>query len=201
MKKFFLFTATILLSMGLFAQSDEGQAVQRKKEAKHTTSADSKSIKHDKQGPSKDFELPGLTDEQRNTIKDLQLAMAKDIRANAKLLQEKQARLVLLQGQKQPNRAAINSTIDEITALQGQIMKTRADVRAKISEMLTEEQRAIFQQNANKRAQTARQEGEMRKAEGRTRVAEGRMQKTKDVKAIRAAKNQNCEKPTATEKE
>ena len=59
--------------------------------------------------------------------------------------------LAKLQGESQPNQAAINTTIDEITALKGQIMKSRADFRIKISGLLTEEQRAEFQQMHKKR--------------------------------------------------
>jgi Spy/CpxP family protein refolding chaperone len=159
MKKIFLFTATLLLSVCLFAQSNEGQGELKKKEVKHKCAADSGHAKHQKQGMRKDFGIQGLTEEQRTAIKELQLAMAEETRATANLLREKKAHLATLKGENQPNQAAINTTIDEITALQGQIMKTRADFHTKISGLLTEEQRAKFQQQAEKNQQKHPQRG------------------------------------------
>jgi len=148
MKKNLLFTITMLLSVCLFAQTNEGQGAPQKKEVKRIRTADSGDRMHKKQEMQHDFAISGLTEEQRNSIKELRLAMAEEVGQHAKLLREKRVQLNTLQKAENPDQTAINSTIDEITALRGQMMKFRADFRAKISGVLTEEQRAAFQGKA-----------------------------------------------------
>ncbi|MDR0296251.1 MAG: periplasmic heavy metal sensor [Prevotellaceae bacterium] len=164
MRKIFFFTAMMLLSVCLFAQVSEGQGAPKKKEVKRIKTADAGDRVHKKPEMRQTFAIEGLSDEQRNSIKELRLAMGKEARQNADLLREKRVQLNTLQKAENPDQTAINSTIDEITALQGQIMKSRADFRTKISGLLTEEQRVAFQQ---KRSEFVAQAGEGKISERR----------------------------------
>jgi len=155
MKKFLLLTATILLSVSLFAQTDEVQtSPKKKKEARHAMTVEQTSMRPQRQGFKKhqDAGIAGLTDEQRNSIKELRLAMEKEVRKNTNLLREKKAHLTTLQDEDKLDQQAINKTIDEITALQGQVMKARAEFRAKMNPLLTEEQRAAFNKHNKQRS-------------------------------------------------
>ena len=147
MKKNLLFTITMLLSVCLFAQTNEGQGAPQKKEVKRIRTADSGDRMHKKQEMQHDFAISGLTEEQRNSIRELRLAMAEEVGQHAKLLREKRVQLNTLQKAETPDQTAINSTIDEITALRGQMMKFRADFRTKVNALLNEEQRLAFQRS------------------------------------------------------
>jgi len=184
MKKILLLTTTILLSVCLFAQSGEAQGRPQKKEVKRIKTSDSDDRMHKKPKMQHDFAISGLTEEQRNSIKELRLAMTEEVVQNVKLLQEKRTYLAKLQGESQPNQAAINTTIDEITALKGQIMKSRADFRIKIGGLLTEEQRAKFQNRATKmRKEFSERTGDDRTVRTRkgeaTEAYKGKMMKAK----------------------
>jgi Spy/CpxP family protein refolding chaperone len=192
MRKIFFFTATMLLSVCLFAQANEGKGAPKKKEMKRIKTADAGERVHKKSEMRKTFAIEGLTEEQHNSIKELRLAMKDDVRQNAELLQEKKALLNTLQKAEKPDQAAINKTIDEITVLKGQIMKSRAEFRIKVSGLLTEEQRAAFQQKRSEfaaKAETGRiadrcqfsEEGKKfraRKAEG-AEIGKGKSMKMK----------------------
>jgi Spy/CpxP family protein refolding chaperone len=151
MKKFFLFTVATLLSVGLFAQSDEKQNTPRRKEVKHTVVTTHGPMMLQGSMMHQDFGVSDLTDEQRKSMKELRLAMDKEVRKNTNLLREKKAHLTTLQDEDKPDQKAIHKTIDEITALQGQIMKVRADFHTKVSALLTDEQRAAFQRHSSMR--------------------------------------------------
>ena|GEM_PF-2678554 len=150
MKKIFLLTAAILLTAGLFAQTDEVQSVPKKKEVKRIRTTESGQKVHHKSEKVQYSDISGLTDEQRNSIKQLRTEMKEGVLQNADLLREKKTHLAKLQAEEKPDQAAINTTIDEITALQGQIMKTNAEFRTKMKSVLTDEQRAEFRKFAKR---------------------------------------------------
>lgn len=149
MKKIFLLTAAIALCLSAFAQnSDMKTKDEGKKEVKRTMVMTPGPVmpKHCMQEDGDCCGIPGLSDEQKTSIKQLRMAMDKDVRKNENLLREKKAHLRTLQDEDKPDQKAIYKTIDEITALQGQTMKARADFRIKVSAQLNDEQRAAFQQ-------------------------------------------------------
>lgn len=92
-------------------------------------------------------DIPGLSDEQKASIKQLRTAMNKEIKKVNNLLREKNAHLITLQDEDKPDQKAIHKTIDEIAGLKGQIMKARADFRIKVNAQLSDEQRAAFQRH------------------------------------------------------
>ncbi len=94
--------------------------------------------------------IPNLSDEQKASIKQLRIAMGKEIKKANNLLREKKARLITLQDEDKPDQKAIHKTIDEISGLRGQIMKARADFRIKVNAQLNDEQRTAFQQHNNR---------------------------------------------------
>ena len=139
-KNVILVAAAMLLALGLSAQ----EAQQSNRGQRHGM------MTH--QGPKKPQQfkkqhaagIPGLTAEQRKSMKDLRIAMNKEVRKNSNLLREKKARLITLQGEDKPDQKAINSTIDEIVVLQGKNMKARADFQLKVKAMLNDEQREAY---------------------------------------------------------
>lgn len=85
-----------------------------------------------------------LTPEQEQKINDLRVKHIKEITPLRNELNEKQARLRTLESTEKPDMAAINKTIDEISTIKAKLMKARAAHRAEISQLLTDEQRVIF---------------------------------------------------------
>ena len=140
MKKISLLTATLLLSVCLFAQTNEGQRDPQRQEVKRERT----NVKPQRQEMRKNSQAQQLTEEQRSAIKELQAAMSEENKATANLLREKRAHLTTLKAEDQPDQAAISKTTEEIAALQEQLMKAQVDLRAKISDLMTEEQRAAF---------------------------------------------------------
>ena len=65
-------------------------------------------------------------------------------------LAEKRAQLKTLEQVDKPDMKAINSKIDEISALQNKRMKASAANRAKVRSLLTDEQRVMFDSRAGK---------------------------------------------------
>ena len=151
MKKISLFTAIMLLAVGVFAQSADVQDVPKKRSTKHVMVTSQRPEMQQRLNKQHVADIPDLTDEQRNSMKQLKLGMEKEVRKNTNLIREKKAHLITLQGEDKPDQKAINKTIDEIAALQGQNMKARADFHLKVSSLLTDEQREIFQQRSSMR--------------------------------------------------
>ena len=88
--------------------------------------------------------IPDLTAEQRRKIKALRLSLSKESLPIMNELSEKKAHLRTLQTANKPDQAAINSTIDEISQLQSQLMKKRSANHQAIRELLTDDQRIVF---------------------------------------------------------
>lgn len=85
-----------------------------------------------------------LTPEQEQKINDLRVKHIKEITPLRNELNEKQAHLRTLESAEKPDMAAINKTIDEISAIKAKLMKARTAHRAEVSGLLTDDQRVIF---------------------------------------------------------
>lgn len=90
------------------------------------------------------YNIPDLTDDQKKKIDDLQVAHLKEVNQTKALLHEKQAHLRTLQVADKPDNAAINKTIDEITALKNDLMKKHEAHRQAIRSLLTDKQKVVF---------------------------------------------------------
>ncbi len=149
MKKIILLTVAAAMSLSSFAQnSDVTGKTEGKKEVKRTIvmAPGPATPKHCMQSDDC-CGIANLSDEQKTAIKQLRITMNKEVKKNRNLLREKKAHLITLQDEDKPDQKAIYKTIDEITGLEGQVMKARADFRMKTGALLNDEQRAAFQQN------------------------------------------------------
>ncbi len=93
---------------------------------------------------------PQLKPEQQEAIKALRLELRKEMIQLENQLAEKRAQLKTLEQVDKPDMKAINSKIDEISALQNKRMKASAANRAKVRSLLTDEQRVMFDSRAGK---------------------------------------------------
>ncbi len=90
------------------------------------------------------FNIPDLTDDQKKKINNLQKNHLKEVNQTKALLNEKQAHLRTLQLADKPDNAAINKTIDEITALRNDMMKKHEAYRQAVRSLLTDNQKVVF---------------------------------------------------------
>ena len=84
--------------------------------------------------------IAGLTDEQKTKLKDLMYERDKERQMTKAELAEKRAHLRILTLAHTPDRKAIDKTIDEISALQGTMMKHAIDMKFNLKSILTPEQ-------------------------------------------------------------
>ena len=97
------------------------------------------------------FSIASLDDKQREEINKIRTEQVKERTQTNNLLKEKRAKLEQLQTVDKPDMKEINKVIDEIAALQAKEMKSQADSRQKIRNLLTEEQRTYYDaQNAGR---------------------------------------------------
>lgn len=97
-----------------------------------------------RRGEAPEMRLPNLTDQQKEQIKAIMLKGRKETLPLQNALREKQAELHTLRTAENYNERAVKSKIDEITELQHSLMLLREQHRQEIREVLTEEQRIIF---------------------------------------------------------
>ena len=107
-----------------------------------------KSFRHGDRMTSK-YGIPDLTDDQRKKIKELRTPLHMEILPLRNQLVEKRAHLKTLQTAEKADLKSINSTIDEMTQLQSQIMKKRAAHTQAIRAILTDDQRVAFDMRAS----------------------------------------------------
>ena len=88
--------------------------------------------------------LPGLTDEQRDKMKEIRLSAMKAMLPVKNQLGEKKAKLHTLETAEKADINAINNLIDEIASLKTTMAKTHAANKQKMRSILNEEQRLIF---------------------------------------------------------
>lgn len=92
--------------------------------------------------------IPNLTEEQQTKIQDFRVKHIKEVTPLKNELAEKKAHLKTLESSEKVDKDAINKTIDEISALQGKLMKMRVNHQLEVASVLTDEQKVFF--NAHK---------------------------------------------------
>lgn len=128
---------------GLFAQQEQGHRKMDGKECHKNFKKDGHGMKCDK--------LPGITEEQKQKIRDLKTANLKPQTQLRNQIAEKRARLNTLQAADEVDMKAINKTIDEMTALRAEMQKNMVALHQDIRKLLTDEQRAIYDSRKGKR--------------------------------------------------
>jgi len=99
--------------------------------------------------------IPDITDEQKEQIKDLKTDHMKEVLPLRNQIDEKQARMKTLSTAEKVDMAKINKTIEEIGELKITIAKKRAVHRQEIRNILTEDQRVVFDSMTMKRGRHA----------------------------------------------
>jgi len=95
--------------------------------------------------------IPDLTGEQQDQMKDLRIDHMQEITRYRNKLAEKRASLRGLQTQDDPDMNALNTTIEEMGQVRINMHKAQAAHHQKVRDILTEEQRAVFDARKMKR--------------------------------------------------
>lgn len=102
--------------------------------------------------------IPDLTDQQKEQIKDIMLTTRQAVLPLQNQMREKAARLKTLRTAEKVDMEAVNSVIEEIGDIRTQIMKTRVASEQEIRELLTEEQRVVFDSRSMRRKHLGHQQ-------------------------------------------
>lgn len=94
--------------------------------------------------------IPNLTDEQKGKIEKLKTTHMKETMQLKNQIKEKKAHERTLMTADKPDMTEINKTIDEIGALQTEMMKKEAAHIQSVRALLTEEQRVAFDMHTGK---------------------------------------------------
>ncbi len=100
---------------------------------------------------NEDCMLPDLTEEQQAAMREHRLIRMETSTAHRNQMNELRARKRNLMTQPETNREAIHSIIDEMTVMKNTMMKDRVAHREAIREILTEEQRIIYDNRSTRR--------------------------------------------------
>ena len=125
----------ILISASVFSQERSGR-----KEKKHEFQRERSEncvIDHETL-------IPDLTDDQKEQIKSIKLEGMKEIQPLENKIGEKEARLKTLTTEEPINYKEVDVTINEIYDLKATILQKQIRSRQKIKELLTEDQKIIF---------------------------------------------------------
>jgi Spy/CpxP family protein refolding chaperone len=114
-----------------------------------------------------EHKIPNLTADQKTKIETLKIKHIKEVTPLRNELDEKRAHLKTLESMEKVDRDAINKTIDEITALQGKIMKMKVNHRLDVAALLTDEQKVFF--NSHREGRDRDDERGMERGKGRGR--------------------------------
>lgn len=101
-------------------------------------------IAQNERAQGQQMRLPNLTEEQKEQIKAIRLNGQKEALPLRNELMEKKARLRTLTTSEDYNEKSVNNTIDDISELEASLMKLRQNHRQEVREILTEEQRIVF---------------------------------------------------------
>jgi Spy/CpxP family protein refolding chaperone len=94
--------------------------------------------------PPPQGEILNLSDQQKQQIKKLHEGVAEKELSLRNQLGEKEARLRTLTTAKKVDEAEVGKIVDEISALRHQLFKSHVSLDLKIRELLTDEQRILF---------------------------------------------------------
>ncbi|MBC8146401.1 MAG: Spy/CpxP family protein refolding chaperone, partial [Bacteroidetes bacterium] len=146
---FIAITLAMMLTLGLsnltLAQQGKGKC--------NGNGPGPKCMMHQKDGAPHCMNLPDLTEEQQKKIKELHLKQMKGMLPLQNELKEKQAHLKTLTTKDKVDMTAVNATIDEIAVLKAKMMKQKAAHQQEVRNLLTEEQRLIFDTKPNMKGQ------------------------------------------------
>ena len=99
--------------------------------------------------------IPDLTDEQMEQIKDLKTDHMKEVLPLRNLVQEKQAHLKSISSGDKVDMDKVNNTIEEIGKIKVELAKKRAAHRQEVRNVLSEDQRIVFDSMPMKRGRHA----------------------------------------------
>jgi Spy/CpxP family protein refolding chaperone len=121
--------------------------------------------------------IPNLTEEQKTKIKDIHLALSKEIQPLRNRLGELKAKQRTLTTSDKPDMGAINTNIDEITKTTNQLMKSRAAHHQQVRALLTDEQKVWFdshpfQKGGHKHMKGDHMKGDMSQHQGKMQEKE-----------------------------
>ena len=88
--------------------------------------------------------IPDLTEEQKAQVQELRVDQMKQMTTFRNQLMEKRARLRTLETQDNTDMNAINSVIEEMGDIRTNMHKAQAEHRQEVREILTDEQRAFY---------------------------------------------------------
>ncbi|MDX1637732.1 MAG: Spy/CpxP family protein refolding chaperone [Balneolaceae bacterium] len=88
--------------------------------------------------------IPDLTDQQREQIRQVHLDARQQGLAFQNQINEKRARLRTLTTGDEIDMDAANAVVEELGALRTQLMKHRLQIRMQVRQLLTDEQRVVF---------------------------------------------------------
>lgn len=94
--------------------------------------------------------IPNLSEEQKEQMKSFKIALEKEALPIKNQVGEKEARLRTLTTSDSYNENAVNKVIDEIGELKTELMKLKVANKAKVKEILTDEQLVFFNNHAGK---------------------------------------------------
>lgn len=90
------------------------------------------------------MQMLNLTDDQQEQISQLRTKHLKEVTPLRNELNEKRARLHTLQTAEKPNQKEIDKVIDEMATIRANIQKKGSAHRIAVSNLLTEEQKVVF---------------------------------------------------------
>jgi len=129
----FLMIATLLMSFSLDANAQRPNKGQGQGQGMY---------QQNRQGMR--CNIPDLTEAQQKKIAEMRVGQMKDMLMFRNSMAEKKARLNTLRTADKADMNAINKTIDEMGAIKTQMMKKREAHRQAVRQILTDEQRVIF---------------------------------------------------------
>jgi len=123
--------AMMLVPMYSFSQGSPSQGRHRGEEGRQNT---------ERRGEN----MLDLTDAQRDQAKDIRMSAAAEILPISNQVNELRAKLKTLQTAEDVNMKLVNQNIDDMSKLDAEIQKIRARSHQEFREILTDEQRVIF---------------------------------------------------------
>jgi len=101
-----------------------------------------------RQGPPP---IPGLTDEQKDQMKDIRVETEKNVMPVRNQIGEKEARLRTLVTADSYDERAVNKVLDEIGDLKTEVEKIKVASLQKVKEVLNDEQLLVFYKHMDKK--------------------------------------------------
>lgn len=91
-----------------------------------------------------------LSDDQKSKLEELTLANQKKMKTFQNQLREKRAALITLTTADDPDRKAVNKTVEEIGSLETSVLKQKTNHQLEVRSMLSDKQKMIWDQMQTK---------------------------------------------------